>query len=613
MILLLAAGLRFYHLDSQSFWNDEGNSARLSERSVRLIIEGTASDIHPPLYYLLLRGWRELVGASEFGLRAFSAFLGVGLTALTLALGRRWFGAERDRPVPFLAALLVALNPTLIYYSQETRMYLLLPFLATLQTILLWRWQTAGRPRTRLLAAYVLVAAAGLYTHYAYPLLLLAHNGLVAFWLWRRWRGQWRPRLGQWAGMMVVALLLYAPWLPIFLRQAGGRSGESIGLFSFARDLLAHLLLGRAFAGSLWYWLLPLALLLTVAIWRRQVSGYALWLGLTPLILLWLVGTTGEPFYKFGLLLLPPLLLGLAAGALTLLPRWPVAWLGAIVLLPFLWQTAISLDRQYHDPAYARADYRAMAARIAAEAHPNAGIILNAANQWEVFTYYYAGPAPVYPLPRGAIEPAALTAELDELLARHDRLYAIFWGEAGRDPERLVERQLDEAAFKAVDEWYGDVRFVMYAVPPADLAALLQPVPLPPGGALFGEQIRLTAAGVPAAPLRAGDILPIQLTWSARTPITERYKIFLHLVGPDGQIVAQRDSEPGGGLALTDGWEPGAVIVDNHGIFLPLELPPGQYTLRLGLYALTDPNRRLPLSDGADWLELAQFQIEANE
>ncbi|MCB0006617.1 MAG: hypothetical protein KDE04_09180, partial [Anaerolineales bacterium] len=191
--------------------------------------------------------------------------------------------------------------------------------------------------------------------------------------------------------------------------------------------------------------------------------------------------------------------------------------------------------------------------------------------------------------------------------------YAIFWGEAGRDPERLVERRLDEAAFKAVDEWYGDVRFVMYAVPPADLAALLQPAPLPPGGALFGEQIRLTAAGVPAAPLRAGDILPIQLTWSATTPITERYKIFLHLVGPDGQIVAQRDSEPGGGLALTDGWEPGAAVVDNHGIYLPLELPPGQYTLRLGLYALTDPNRRLPLSDGADWWELAQFRIEAND
>ena len=62
LLLLLATGLRFHNIDAQSFWNDEGNSARLSERSVRLIIEGTASDVHPPLYYLILRGYRELVG-----------------------------------------------------------------------------------------------------------------------------------------------------------------------------------------------------------------------------------------------------------------------------------------------------------------------------------------------------------------------------------------------------------------------------------------------------------------------------------------------------------------------------------------------------------------------
>ena len=67
LILLLAFGLRFYRLEAQSFWNDEGNSARLSERSLALIIEGMASDVHPPLYYVMLRGWRELVGESQLG------------------------------------------------------------------------------------------------------------------------------------------------------------------------------------------------------------------------------------------------------------------------------------------------------------------------------------------------------------------------------------------------------------------------------------------------------------------------------------------------------------------------------------------------------------------
>lgn len=100
LILLLAAFLRFHNLDAQSFWNDEGNSARLSERSLRLILEGTASDIHPPLYYVLLRGWRELVGESEFGLRSLSAFAGLGVAAGTWALGKTGFqrrGAETQR------------------------------------------------------------------------------------------------------------------------------------------------------------------------------------------------------------------------------------------------------------------------------------------------------------------------------------------------------------------------------------------------------------------------------------------------------------------------------------------------------------------------------------
>jgi len=49
-ILLLATLLRFHLLAAQSFWNDEGNSARLSERSIAAIIEGTASDARTQRY-----------------------------------------------------------------------------------------------------------------------------------------------------------------------------------------------------------------------------------------------------------------------------------------------------------------------------------------------------------------------------------------------------------------------------------------------------------------------------------------------------------------------------------------------------------------------------------
>jgi hypothetical protein len=78
-------------------------------------------------------------------------------------------------------------------------------------------------------------------------------------------------------------------------------------------------------------------------------------------------------------------------------------------------------------------------------------------------------------------------------------------------------------------------------------------------------------------------------------PLETRYKVFLHLVDANGQLVAQRDSEPGGGLNLTSRWPPGETIIDNHGILIPSELPPGNYQLRIGLYDVVDPNARLPI------------------
>ena len=79
IIVLIGLGLRVYRLDAQSFWYDEGNSARIAERSLQLIIEGAAGDIHPPLYYLALHFWRAAFGDTEAALRLLSVACGTGL------------------------------------------------------------------------------------------------------------------------------------------------------------------------------------------------------------------------------------------------------------------------------------------------------------------------------------------------------------------------------------------------------------------------------------------------------------------------------------------------------------------------------------------------------
>src|SRR5690606_31866403 len=101
---------------------------------------------------------------------------------------------------------------------------------------------------------------------------------------------------------------------------------------------------------------------------------------------------------------------------------------------------------------------------------------------------YYRDDTAVYPLPEGRSQPQA--AQIDQVLSQisrqHQRLYVLFWGEAQRDPERLIERWLDEHTFKATDEWVGDVRFVTYAVPPAAASEMETALDL-----LFGTAVTL--------------------------------------------------------------------------------------------------------------------------
>ncbi len=620
LILLLAFGLRFYRLDAQSFWNDEGNSARLSERSVALIIEGTASDVHPPLYYLMLRGWRELVGDSEFGLRSLSAYAGVLTVAVTMGIGKR-LSVNGER-LAMVAGLLTAVHPALIYYSQETRMYALLGLWAVLSTWLLlglcdwetgdWRLEIESPRFWQLTIPYILCLTAGLYTHYFFPAIFVVHGLIVLTGSLRNTHCNQRlPAIRntlRWLPYPLAALLLNTPWLPIFLRQTGGRPNTGITFLQFLRDAGHWLAFGETLPVGWGVWL-AVGLVL-MGVWNgRSHTRIPLIAMVIPLLFMFMAGSIAPQFYKFLVTAVPFLCLLIGFTILDLrFTIWRMAIYGSLITVYCLLIT-FSLTNLYSNPAYARADYRGMVARIEAEGHPNAGIILDAPNQWEVFTYYHREGAPVYPLPTGLRQPTPerIEAQLSEIAGQHTRLYAIFWGEAQRDPERLVERWLDEHAFKATDEWLGDVRFVTYALPDEAATEMETAVYTP-----FGDHITLNGYTLNSEQFQPGDIVQVTLFWETAVSLSQRYKIFLHLVDTSGQPIAQRDSEPGGGLNLTTIWQPNEVISDNHGLLIPTNTPPGQYRVLLGLYDITDPTIRLPIitNEGVqDAITLAIFEL----
>jgi len=704
IVLLLAFAVRFHALEAQSLWNDEGNSLRLAERAIPDLIDAAGRDIHPPGYYLALKGWIALTGKSEFGLRSLSALEGVLTVALTVALGRALFGKGAGT----LAGLFVALNPFAVYYSQEARMYAQLALLSAASMALFARWLkeltaesaevteggTEGKRQdrnsvnsgkelekrialldlphphsvlTRLVAPLcmergqaerseaggevnhqnaqsfseiasvssvakllplALVNAAGLYTQYSFPFTLLAQGMLFVAWIvWRSRAGHpLRGAVTGFAALNLLTLALFLPWLPTAWDQVTTwpRTGEGLALGEQLRTVFTWLVYGNT-AGrvALLQFLWP-ALLLVAALWGRGRAQRALPLVWATVVVgaLFVSGAYRPANLKFLLPAQIALALLLAEGARRL---WD--WDGRLLLLSARQSGAIArllsaacaaqialgsaqaLDALYNNPACARPDYRAIAARLMADERPGDAIILDAPNQVEVFSYYYRGGAPVYPLPRGlGGDDLATQAEVQAILQQSRRVFAIFWGEEERDPRRVVQATLDSGAYPVASTWYGDVRLAQYAV--------LGPAPDTPAVTLdarFGEALRLTGYALSATEAQPGDALGVTLFWTADAPLAARYKVSVQLLAPDGSLAAQHDAEPANNLAPTTTWTPGQVVKDTHGVVMPLTARPGTYTLAVTVYPLDAPLERLLVSAGGahrgDLLSLATLAV----
>ena len=127
-LLLAAFALRLFRLDAQSLWWDEGISLHLATSSLGEIVRDRLSNIHPPLYFFILKGWLALVGVSPFTGRYLSALASLAQVALVFAAARAWGGKAIGRSAwPWIAAGLMLISPLSVIYGQEIRVYALLP------------------------------------------------------------------------------------------------------------------------------------------------------------------------------------------------------------------------------------------------------------------------------------------------------------------------------------------------------------------------------------------------------------------------------------------------------------------------------------------------------
>ncbi|HYQ03508.1 MAG TPA: glycosyltransferase family 39 protein [Polyangiaceae bacterium] len=211
-IIALALAVRVPQITA-SFYGDEGFSLLRDSNEWLTPTE----DRFRPLFFSLLYFWRKLGFHGEFGLRSLCLLFGTLQIPVAFLLARRLAGVRAG----LVFALLLALNPMLIEFSQELRMYSLVPLIALLQA---WAFvevvaRTAEhRPVALPWVGFVLAGVAGVYTHFHYWFLMAGFG----FAMLRR-RRELSLKQGFAALLGMVAMYLpNVPNLMRFQREAGG-------------------------------------------------------------------------------------------------------------------------------------------------------------------------------------------------------------------------------------------------------------------------------------------------------------------------------------------------------------------------------------------------------
>jgi mannosyltransferase len=196
----LGVAVRFASLGLQSYHHDEVITAmRVIPGSFEDMLHRVkTSESNPPLYYILAWGWAKAFGTGEVGLRSLSALFGAATVPVGYLIGRQL----ATRRSGLILAGLIAVNPMLIWYSQEARSYALLVFFATVSLFFFVRALDTGRGRD--LAFWALASALALCSHY-FAVFAVA---IEAFWLLIALRSRWRLVLPAVAAVGATGLAL---------------------------------------------------------------------------------------------------------------------------------------------------------------------------------------------------------------------------------------------------------------------------------------------------------------------------------------------------------------------------------------------------------------------
>jgi mannosyltransferase len=391
-VALVGLGLRLYHIGNHGLFVDEVYSV--------LVAKGIGDpelirfDSARPFYFLLLKGWLSL-SSDETWMRFFSVIFGTANIALIYLLGKDLAG----RKVGLAAAILTALSPMEIHYSQQVRMYTLGTFLALGGSLALLE----AFERTKKTCLFIWLATRGMMV-LTLPLtgVLLIVDGLYAY--SRRKESKLLPLM---SGLALVLLLGWSPFILILLqaRSSPYDSWRATLDVPTVVDFLTLLVNFTASAIPLqesggppcfdWFttaYVLIFTPVLGVAIAFSHKQAKMIWSlgwGLIPLLAFWLYSNVLPPLFitRYTMFTAPFVLITLGFGWACAWTRWrPVGFgIAAVYLLAMTSYLSYFYNHPVHE------DWRPVSEYIAAHEQPGDQIVIWNYHSKYLLGYYYRG------------------------------------------------------------------------------------------------------------------------------------------------------------------------------------------------------------------------------
>ncbi len=575
-LLALAFFLRVYRLGEKNIWWDEGWTVWMAKHDFAWIALRTASDEHPPLHYWLMNIWQTVFGADVFTGRFFSVIFGALLVAIIYRLGKEIGGAR----LGLLAALFLALSRFQIWWAQDIKNYTLSAFFAWVSVWCVWQITARRRPtadgRRQLLfwLGYILATFLALFSHYLAALIVLANNVFVGIVLISSWRRGEKilPSLLKWSLAQVAVVILFLPWLCLYLQNGATWSAAPTFDFGLFLRLAATVLALGVTTYIENYTFIVLGSLAIAALsvgWmaRRQTTAdsltsrsssvvrrsslawatlYMLFIAFIPPALIYLLSLTPAAIFapkiqaRYLMMLTPALSLLLALGVLFVAEnsRGRVGKIVTAALALFIVAAQIFTLRDYFRERILRDEYATLSQMLNNFAFSDDAIVLNTDQEYPTFLYYLKRDFDWIGVPNGAPVNAETAARIAAQTASHNAVWVVTIPDAlQKDPQRLVEQKIAERLPKQYEQNFGDKRLTLYASAQRNVqdAPRENFSPLAARDAVLDERLKLVGVDLPLHEAFGGDVVSVVTYWQAQDLTT----INLSLQKQNGEIVAR--------------------------------------------------------------------------